>query len=317
MSAAFQQCVHTRKDYSAYHELREKHLLPVGINVRIRLHIACGLHVANGYHDDLAAFSGIAVAAFTATLWWATLGMLSVSRKQLEAIRKQGEHAERALVSAERAFVFQRNMDISAGLDPDGTVLAWVIIPSWENSGSTPARHVVCHVSLDYQQGYLRLSDSFNFPERWDVGEPEVFMVSIAPHGQIGDAAKRIPIAELMASLQKKKRIFMYGWIEYDDAFPGTERHRTEFCVEIIVRSDPRVDYGKAPAGSRSVPFLFSFQGRHNGAEDECSKKGAPPEQRLAELRESRRNALAPRAGDFVRPEHDEFVPPSPTPPSG
>jgi hypothetical protein len=271
VSKSFGNCIHQRKDYYAYHELREQHLLPVLVNVRIALDIACGLHVANGYHDALIAFSGVAVAGFTATLWWAT----------------------------------------------HGTVLSWVIIPGWKNSGSTPARHVVCHVSLYYQQGYRRLPDSFDFPERWDDGEPEVFMVSIAPHGQIGDAARRIPIAELMASLQKTKRIFMYGWIEYDDAFPETHRHRTEFCVEIIVRTNPRIDYGKAPQGSRVLPFLFSFQGRHNGTEDECSKKAAPPELRLAELRESRRNALAPRPGDLVRPEHDEFLPITPTPPSG
>lgn len=315
VSAAFQKCTETRELWGAYQKLRETPFLPTLLYVWIDLRVACGLHVANGYRDALTAFSGLAVAAFTATLWWATLGMLRASRSQLEAIRKQGTFAERALVSAERAFVFYDKVDLTAALHPNGSVSAWTIVPGWKNSGTTPARHVVCHVSLHYQSGMAGLRDGFDFPEQWDIGEPGISMVSIPPQGTIGDSVKRIPIAELVASKQKTKRVFMYGWVEYDDVFPETPRHRTEFCVEIITCFDPRIDIGSLPQERRPKPFQFNFHGRHNGAEDECYRRPKSPEVRLAELRESRQNALAPRAGDVVRPEHDEFLPASPPPP--
>lgn len=251
------------------------------------------------------------IALFTLVLMISTILLWRETRRTANIARRAAETGETALIIPQRAYVFHDQINMSAVCAADGSVLAWVVIPGWKNFGTTPARQAVCHTSLYCQRGMGALSDAFGFPEQWDIGEPAVAMVSIPPMGAIGDSAKRIPIGALMGAAQKKQKIFMYGWIEYDDAFSGTSRHRTEFCVEVIVRADPRVDVGALPSDSRPQLFLFNFHGRHNGAEQECQTKPAPPERRLSELRESRRQALTPKAGDIVRPEDDEFIPPN------
>ncbi|HTZ67500.1 MAG TPA: DUF2934 domain-containing protein [Roseiarcus sp.] len=48
--------------------------------------------------------------------------------------------------------------------------------------------------------------------------------------------------------------------VQYD-VFERTIRHRTEFCVEIIVHGDVRTE---------TCQFSFAQQGRHNGLDEQC-----------------------------------------------
>jgi hypothetical protein len=219
--------------------------------------------------------------------------------------------AERAHISAEQAFLSSYSVTLNAVLREDGSVLGWVFSPQWKNSGSTAARYVVMHANTHCEASMGGLPDDFTYPEQWDADEREVSTISIGAQGEITDGPKFISIGYLVSAMLRQRRIFIYGWAEYNDIFPNTLRHRTEYCTEIVVRSNPQTNPGTLPG--HASPFTFSFQGKHNGAEDECYGKPQPHQQKNDELRESRRLALAPREGDIVRPEHNEFMPPEST----
>ena len=59
-------------------------------------------------------------------------------------------------------------------------------------------------------------------------------------------------------------KLYMWGWIEYNDVFLLTPRHRTEFCCEIMVEG------GIYP---EDIVFRRSFLWVHNGADQDCLRK--------------------------------------------
>lgn len=141
-SQPFGNCTKQRKNYEYYEILRKETSSIVKLNRRIGLNVTCVVHVTTVYQGAIAALSGVAVAIFTGTLWWVTLGMVRVAERQrLDAVRatnaatKSAEIAERALISGQRAFLsvtFQCvfNKDAESGQITGGT-----IIPIWTNNG--------------------------------------------------------------------------------------------------------------------------------------------------------------------------------------
>jgi hypothetical protein len=51
-----------------------------------------------------------------------------------------------------------------------------------------------------------------------------------------------VAIADVKKVVAKTYRLFVWGWIDYDDVFEGTPRRRTEFCFD--VEADERPDGG-------------------------------------------------------------------------
>src|SRR5262249_8928337 len=66
-------------------------------------------------------------------------------------------------------------------------------------------------------------------------------------------------------------RCFFWGWVEYDDVFDGTPRHRTEFCFEIVAKAQPETG---------ALMPEFSIWGPFNGMDDDCLRSSAPPPKR-------------------------------------
>jgi hypothetical protein len=73
--------------------------------------------------------------------------------------------------------------------------------------------------------------------------------------------------------------LYLWGWAEYDDVFPGTPRRRTEFCYRIFVMGDPTdATVGNEP-GPQKVSFRWHLHNSHNGADGECGtplRTGSP-----------------------------------------
>ena len=84
-----------------------------------------------------------------------------------------------------------------------------------------------------------------------------------------------IHIVDLSKINDGTKKIYVYGWVEYNDVFPDTPRHRTEFCSQIV-----RVgDYLRA----EGVPLGLHSYEQYNGADDECLFKVMTYEARMSE----------------------------------
>lgn len=125
----------------------------------------------------------------------------------------------------------------------------------WENCGTTPARRCRSHA---YQESFDgRIPDDFDYPDK------PVDRVSEKSHiGPKKDyqSIVGVSVADAQAAERGEKHIFVWGWIEYDDIFPGTPRHRTEVCVELIISNG-----GRNCAPTITGPF--------NGADEDCHHK--------------------------------------------
>lgn len=72
----------------------------------------------------------------------------------------------------------------------------------------------------------------------------------------------------LARAFRKEGVVYYWGWADYNDVLTGTDRHRTEFCFEIDVRTDPM----KGP----SAIIGFRPTTKHNGADEDCLYKPSP-----------------------------------------
>jgi hypothetical protein len=163
-----------------------------------------------------------------------------------------------------RASVYMHGFDGLALSDEEKRVLVWQIKPVWENNGTTGTRHMYNHVSWKTFPG--EIPDDFDFPDIWDEGEKqERAIILIGPQSKLNGRTVSIPTEELIDAGQGRKRVFIWGWAEYDEVFPNTPRHRIEFCVELKVLGDATV--------ANFNHFVPSFEIRHNGADEECGQR--------------------------------------------
>jgi hypothetical protein len=80
-------------------------------------------------------------------------------------------------------------------------------------------------------------------------------------------AAVDIPVDVFQAVQAGTHRMYIWGWADYDDIFQNTERHRTEFCTEILVTGSL----------SGAVPGLsFVTRTNYNGSDGQTMKKPTP-----------------------------------------
>ncbi len=100
-----------------------------------------------------------------------------------------------------------------------------------------------------------------------DVGDLEVGHTMIGPKAIMHGAQIDIPVDVLDKIKNGELHAYLWGWADYNDVFPGTPRHRSEFCVEIVVHGDVRTE---------NCQFFFRQQGRHNGFDDECLYEPRP-----------------------------------------
>jgi len=92
-------------------------------------------------------------------------------------------------------------------------------------------------------------------------------------HGIIGPASEihgpSIPIAAHVFEPVNDTEWVFWGWVEYDDIFSGTPRHRTEFAFQIVRTRPPN-----------STELCVSFQplDRFNAIDGGCTRPFWPHE---------------------------------------
>jgi hypothetical protein len=210
------------------------------------------------------------VALFTGALTVATILMWIATEKSVSAAKRAATAAERALTSVEAAFVFMSMHGIQPVVANDGRVRGWNISPKLENSGSTRAKWELSHASLYLHDG--ELPSAFDFPDQWGedvpIGDRDPRPSFIGPRSFTWAGPVTAHIVDLEYVKEGSKKAYIYGWIEYDDVFQDSKRHRTEYCHEIIVIGDL--------TDPRATPLHFRTYPRHNGADGECLKQATP-----------------------------------------
>jgi hypothetical protein len=259
------------------------------------------LVVAGTYRDCAGEFlqqNGAAVtAAFivilalsTIALWWSTRRLWLANEEQLAlsreaASRHEGEVAtsvkiaeeaaavarqstdmvRQSLASLERAYVFadSHNMRQATGDDP---LRPFHFTAVWKNTGRTRTVRARNHISWSALK--TPLPPDFQFP---DLGAHPTAPLLIAPGAAIMGQRVDIPHQVIAEAMEGKNQLYAWGWCEYNDVFPGTQRHRTEFCVKL-----ERVEVADAPgvpAGQRRISVQFVHHHQYNGADEDCLKR--------------------------------------------
>lgn len=199
------------------------------------------------------AIAGVAQAAFAFVLVIAALIQIGIYIR----MRKDG-------VARDSAFVVMKRITAVSIADKSALsrIVFWYFMPSWENSGNTPATGLMTRINLFSDPSGI--PSNFEFPDYFDPASGEIVRLVIGPKNEIGSGGIEIATDELVAVKSGNQRMFIYGWTEYDDVFRTVSFHRTEFCCEIKVEGDPT---------KRDCAFTFETVGEFNGADKYCYRK--------------------------------------------
>jgi hypothetical protein len=228
--------------------------------------------------QGVSAFFVMILTAVLAGINYIQTGHIARSTKAAEDAAKI---AEAALINTERAFIYLEGLEVTfersrysqigvAKRDLSGQLVIgdyeitqWRIHAIWANSGSTPANRLITNWAC--KQTPSDLPREFDFPYT-NVGQHQF----ISPRGHVRGDFMPLPGTYLgKIKTNTSYRVFVWGFADYDDVFPDTPRHRTEFCF-----------YAQwAGIDSEGLPRIaWIAYPRHNGADDECSRAPEPYE---------------------------------------
>jgi len=161
---------------------------------------------------------------------WTALftGVLVLFTYKLWQVAERADDTSRA---TQRAFIGLAGIGGGVGLtSPDRkTRLGQEVYVNWVNSGTTPAKNAVTNIS---EQPWPSTSDLQGF-DFHDLNPATKQPLLIGPKETSG-IRTAIPLDFLRNQRDGKARLYFWGWIIYDDIFPGDPPRLTEFCTEMI-----------------------------------------------------------------------------------
>lgn len=183
------------------------------------------------------------------------------ARRLGQTIHVMKDTAERQL----RAYVSLKEFGASPMVDiQTNALIAWELRLTWQNTGATPTRDMLSHVSVRFEPD--EIPDDFRFPDLWIIGRKQVYVpVHLAPNGVFIDSISQFSLAQLQEVKSGQKTLYVYGWADYSDVFSDTRRRRTEFCARVVFPGEP--------AYISVANIAFELHWKHNGADDECMRK--------------------------------------------
>jgi hypothetical protein len=183
-------------------------------------------------------------------------------RRAAKAAKTVAALADEALVSAQRPYVFLKDINISLTKNPiNEEIQTCTLQPVWENTGATPTRNGRSQVNWKYFEG--NVPEDFDFADVDDLGNRILSADAYRPL-IVGPKSTAIaPVINLDPAILRQVRdlqgkLLVWGFAEYDEIFPGTPRHRTEFCYQVAVSGSPANHVG------------FSQYHRYNGVDGDC-----------------------------------------------
>jgi hypothetical protein len=140
-----------------------------------------------------------------------------------------------------------------------GPLTGWGIQVAFRNFGKTDGKRVrIAYSHYFYVQKIWRPIDMK------PVFTPDDAAVDLPPGGDIASEFIRFDIAVFDEIKSEKLDLFLFGEVSYNDIFPGTDPHISEFCVRVRVRGDHHD--ANSPAGMGAGPFQFASCTFHNAS---------------------------------------------------
>jgi hypothetical protein len=192
--------------------------------------------------------------------------ILQATEKSAEATEKSARIVDAALLATQRAYVVFKEFRVNVvRLSSIEDIQSCTIQPVWENSGTTPTRNGRSHINWRYFE--RAIPADFELADFDEMGNRVMTYDAYAPL-VIGPKATSFspPIALDSSTLRQIRegqgRVLIWGWAEYDDIFPDSPRHRTEFAYQLIV------------SGTVATTQIgFSQYRRFNGVDEDCERK--------------------------------------------
>jgi hypothetical protein len=197
-------------------------------------------------------------AVFIIILALSTMSLWAATRDAARAGQRAAAVAERALTRLQQAFVFPKDFS-PVGIVTNASGPAIRVRFKWHNSGATPARNVQSHVGWEHWQHDIPAN--FPFSDPGGGARPNSY---VAPHADLPSAAVDIDLPIIEAARVGQIRLFLWGFVSYDDIFAGTPPHITKFCWEIQVRGD------SAYATNARLELSTTTHDRHNCIDEDC-----------------------------------------------
>lgn len=178
---------------------------------------------------------------------------------------KEARYASQVVVSKDRAFVFVDDILLEQITNKErDAVLSFSATVVWKNSGTTPTKAFRSYVNTNLW--VFPLPPEFTHQ---DFGTAQARAV-IPPQASLPSGALLIEYGWGVTAARRDNQprsgvLMIWGWCEYNDVFPGTPRHRTEFCRQVIINNDPTVV--TKDLGVRHFPVTD-----YNSHDDECLK---------------------------------------------
>ncbi|MGC1860089.1 MAG: hypothetical protein WA733_02925 [Methylocystis sp.] len=176
-----------------------------------------------GWLVVVGALQFIAISVQAIFLWLS----FKESRRVTRAAERSADAAEQALISTNRAFVHVKDF-IPHPIVENGIIVGFAVIVTWENTGSTPARNA--RASVNYILFDAEMPDNFDYPDASKSGPP----FFIAPRGIISSGVLKIRLESILSVPRAGRHLYIYGWIEYDDAFKDTPDAAQSFAMKLL-----------------------------------------------------------------------------------
>jgi len=163
-------------------------------------------------------------------------------------------HVRLASTQELRAYVSFQGIDINWASDDSGTVQV-----IWKNTGQTPIRKGITQINLRIENA--ELPKYFDYP---DLEKESPSRVALGgSQEQSSYTNQRITKTDIARIEPLITFIDAWGWIEYNDGFESTKRHRTEFSAKLKI------------LGGRDGQKQIVWDGGNvfSGADEDCYRK--------------------------------------------
>jgi hypothetical protein len=169
-----------------------------------------------------------------------------------------------AVYGSNRAFVFVKNIEAQfIGQKSTHTITHWKFYARWENGGNTPTKNMRSRINYALSEQPFDLGYEFlDLGDQLDGGS-----TMLGPKAIMHSPFIDVPVEHLQKVKNGEAHSYIWGWTDYNDVFPNTARHRSEFCFKRVVQGDVLEE---------NCQFLYQQVERFNGFDDECLRRPAP-----------------------------------------
>jgi hypothetical protein len=195
----------------------------------------------------------VAIIGYGAFATWQTLlmnrqiaTMRSESQtlnKTLTALNQSSANTRDVMIDSQRAYVVFRGLTLSGASDPsDPNRPSFQVNPVWANDGNTPTRDMTIYTNPI--RPILHPVMEIAMPHT-----PDISPGLLAPRATGMGASSFISANQLAAIRDGQLKMYIWGWVKYNDVFPNTPQHQTRFCLIVnTFQGDPNVP-GEAAVG--------------------------------------------------------------------